>query len=292
MYELVTLNDTDQYIRCPARIGLIRTGPGEACLIDSGGDRDAGKRVKRILDEQGLTLRAIYNTHSHADHIGGNRYLSGQYACPIYAPGIEQAFTLHPVLEPGFLYGGFPPGELRHKFLMAQESDALPLRPEALPYGVSVIDLPGHSFDMVGFRTEKGVVFLADCLVSAQTLAKYRVSFLVDVAKYLETLEKVKKMAAAVFVPSHAEATENIAPLAQLNIDMVYEVADAIIKLCAEPAAFDTILRGAFDRFGLAMTVEQHALVGSTVRSYLTWLTGAGRAEMLIMDNTLMWRAV
>ena len=81
-------------------------------------------------------------------------------------------FTKHPVLEPAFLYGGFPPEDLRHKFLMAQESDASLLTEDTLPEGFEIIPLPGHYFDMVGFRTPDDVVFLADCLSSRQTLDK------------------------------------------------------------------------------------------------------------------------
>ena len=41
-----------------------------------------------------------------------------------------------------------------------------------------------------------------------------------------ETLEKVKQMKAVLFVPAHADATEDIVPLAQYNIDAVLAVAD------------------------------------------------------------------
>ena len=61
--------------------------------------------------------------------------MQGQTKCKIYAQGIECDITRHPVLEPAFLYGGFPPKDLRHKFLMAQESDAKELTPGVLPEG-------------------------------------------------------------------------------------------------------------------------------------------------------------
>ena len=291
MYELIGVTENCFYIQCPAKIGVVRTAPDRVCLIDSGSDKDAGKRVKRILDENGWTLTAVYNTHSHADHIGGNRYLQQQTGCKIHAPGTERAFTEHPVLEPSFLYGGDPPAELRHKFLMAQPSDALPLTAEDLPDGMELLPLPGHTWDMVGFRTADGVVFPADCLSSAQTLEKYRICFLTDVQAYLDTLEAVQHMEAKCFIPSHAEPTDDIAPLARLNIQKVHETADAIAELCAVPRAFDDLLKRLFERFGLTMSFEQHALVGSTVRSYLTWLQAQGRLRAFIEDNTLFWRA-
>ena len=248
--------------------------------------------MRQLLDANGWKRRAIYNTHSNADHIGGNKYLQGQTGCKIYAPGIERAFTRYPVLEPSFLYGGFPCKDLRHKFLMAQESSAEELTREALPQGFSVIELPGHFFHMVGFRTPDDVVYLADCLSSRATLDKYRIGFIYDVAAYLDTLEMVKGLSARMFVPAHAQATEDIAPLARYNMDKVLEIGETITALCREPLIFEEILQKLFTEYGLTMSFEQYVLVGSTVRSYLSWLKDAGRLSCRFEDSKMLWERI
>ena len=290
MFELVQLTDRCYYIESPAKIGLFRLNDTEVCLIDSGNDKDAGRKIRQHLDRNGWKLTAIYNTHSNADHIGGNQYLQRQTGCKIYAPGVEQAFTRAPVLEPSFLYGGYPPKDLRHKFLLAQESDAALLTADSLPEGFESIPLPGHFFDMVGYRTSDGVVFLADCLSSRETLEKYQIGFIYDVAAYLDTLEKVKTMQAELFVPSHAAVTEDIAPLAQVNIDKVHEIAERILGVCKEPLCFEAILQRLFRDYALTMSFEQYVLVGSTVRSYLAWLRDGGRLTVVFEDGMLLWR--
>lgn len=292
MYELCTAGKNSYYVQCPAKIGIVKTSETEVCLIDSGNDRDAGRRVKKILDENGWRLTAIYNTHSHADHVGGNQYLQNQYGCKIYAPDIERDFINHPILEPSYLYGGFAPGELRGKFLLARESHAEPLTQQVLPNGMSVISLPGHFFNMVGYRTSDDVVYLADCLSSRETLEKYRISFIYDVAEYINTLERIKEIEASMFVPAHAEATESIKELAQVNIDTVLKIAQDITEICKAPASFEEILRSLFVNYRLNMSFEQYALVGSTVRSYLSWLKSTGRIEAELDGNRLLWRAV
>ena len=292
MYELIQAANNTYYIDCPAKIGLVRLNGEDVCLIDSGNDKDAGRKIRQILDRSGWRLKAIYNTHSNADHIGGNKYLQAQTGCKVFAPGVEADFVNHPVLEPSFLYGGFPPQALRHKFLMAQESMAEPLTQAVLPEGMELIALPGHFFEMAGFRTADGVVFLADCLSSAETLSKYQIGFVYDVAAYLETLEKVRGMRANLFVPAHAEAMADIAPLAQLNIDKVHEIAQKIVKLCGEPLTFERILQKLFREFSLAMNFDQYVLVGSTVRSYLAWLKDAGKLEYLFEDGQMLWKAI
>lgn len=290
MYELIQASENSYYIQSPAKIGLVRLNDTEVCLIDSGNDKDAGRKVRQLLDAKGWKLKAIYNTHSNADHIGGNRYLQGQTGCKIYAPGIDCAFTRHPILEPSFLYGGYPCRDLRHKFLLAQESEAEYLTEAVLPEGLSMIGLPGHFFDMAGFRTADGVVYLADCLSSRETLDKYQIGFIYDVAAYIKTLKKVKAMEAKLFVPAHAEATEDISPLAQYNLDKVEEIAEKIAELCGEPLCFEAILQKLFTEYALAMNFEQYVLVGSTVRSYLSWLKDTGRLNAVFENNMLLWR--
>lgn len=292
MYELIQVSENSYYIQSPAKIGLVKLKDNDVCLIDSGNDKDAGRKVRQILDARGWHLTAIYNTHSNADHIGGNKYLQGQTGCRIYAPGIECAFTNHPILEPAFLYGGYPCKDLRHKFLLAQESEAEALTEETLPEGFELINLPGHFFDMVGFRTPDDVVYLADCLSSRETLDKYQIGFIYDIGAYLKTLEMVKSLNARLFIPAHAAAAEEIAPLAQYNIDKVLEIAEKIVMLCEEPLCFEAILQRLFEAYGLTMNFEQYVLIGSTVRSYLAWLSDTGKIKARFENHMMFWEKI
>ena len=292
MFELKEAKGNSYYLESPAKIGLVRINDDEVCLIDSGSDKDAGRKVRQILDANGWKLKAIFNTHSNADHIGGNNYLQKQTGCRIYAPGIECSFTRHTVLEPSFLYGGYPFSELRHKFLLAQESVAEYLTDDVLPEGMSVIPLPGHFFDMVGFRTSDDAVYLADCLSSRETLDKYGITFIYDVGEYLKTLEKVKTMEAAIFIPAHAAATDDITELAEYNISRVHETAERILSICREALPGDDVIKKIFQAYGLAMNAQQYVLIGSTVRSYLSWLKDKGLLEIVIDDSMLLWRTV
>lgn len=289
MYELMQVGEHTYYIQSPAKIGLVELAGYDVCLIDSGNDKSAGRKVRQILDAHGWNLVSIYNTHSHADHIGGNQYLQSQTGCAVYAPGLECAFTRHPLLEPVMLYGGFPPDDLRHKFLMAQESPAEYLTADVLPEGFDMIPLPGHAPDMVGLRTPDDIVFLADCLSGAETLNKYGIGYTFDIAAYLKTLEDIQHLSAKLFIPSHAEPTENIVPLAQMNIAKVWEIAECIVSLCVQPACFESILQRLFESYHLNMTFEQYALIGSTLRSYLTWLRAIGKLDARIENNQMVW---
>lgn len=153
-----------------------------------------------------------------------------------------------------------------------------------------MIPLPGHFFDMVGFRMPDGVVFLADCISSRETLDKYAVSFIYDVEAYLKTLDMVEQMEAAMFVPAHADASADVKQLVRYNRDKVHEVADRILSICGEPMCFERILQEVFKGYGFPMNFQQYVLVGSTVRSYLSWLKDTGKLSAKFQNSMLLWQ--
>jgi glyoxylase-like metal-dependent hydrolase (beta-lactamase superfamily II) len=55
-------------------MGIYLCEGNEAILIDSGLDKDSGKKILKLLESRGFSLKFIINTHSNADHTGGNRF--------------------------------------------------------------------------------------------------------------------------------------------------------------------------------------------------------------------------
>lgn len=290
MYELEQIGRQSYYINSPAKIGIYRQTDTGIYLIDSGNDKEAGKKVLKIANQNGWTIKGIINTHSNADHIGGNRYIQEQTGCLIFAGGIEAAFTRYPQLEPSLLYGGYPFKELRSKFLMAKESAVTDFSSPDFPKEIEIIQLPGHFFDMVGFRTPDNTVFLADCVSSPATLEKYGVTFIYDVAQYLASLDMIESLEASMFVPSHADPTTDIRPLAAVNRAKIYEIERVISEICATPQTIDSIIQLVFKAYNLTMTVEQYVLVGSTIRSYLSWMKDNDKLEIVIDAHSLRWQ--
>ena len=293
MSTLIQVSEHCYYLPGATKAGVVQTAPHEAWLIDSGNDKSTARALLRELTARDWQLRGILNTHSHADHIGGNNYLQSRTLCRIYAPEIEQAFTCHPILEPSFLYGGNPTAALRNKFLMAQPSRAELLSPEVLPPGVGVIPLPGHSYNMVGYRTQDNVVYLADSVAAPATLQKYRICFLYDVAAYLRTLDMLESLQAQLFIPAHAEPTDDLRALTRCNREHIHELAENIVTLCsAAPLSADELVTRLYRRWQLPLSMEQYVLAGSTLRSYLTWLSENGRLAPICSDERLLWAKV
>ena len=74
--------------------------------------------------------------------------------------------------------------------------------------------------------------------------------------------------------------------------EKVLEVAETVLDVCKTPMNFERVLQSVFRRYDLTMTFEQYVLVGSTVRSFLSWLKDTGRMEAAVEDHLLLWHTV
>ena len=90
------------------------------------------------------------------------------------------------------------------------------------------------------------------------------------------------------YVPAHAEATTDLTNLIEVNINKVNEIKSNIISLCNK-TNFEEILREVFTMYNLKMDFNQYVLVGSTVKSYLSYLLEQGLVEVVFEDNKLLW---
>ena len=289
--ELIQVSDKTYYIKNATNIGVYKINDSEVFLIDSGNDKDAGKKVLKIIEGEGWSVKGIISTHSNADHIGANKVIQDRCNCPIFATGLEKCFCEHPILEPSFLYGGFPFKDLNNKFLLAKESSVVEIK-DNLPRGLETFSLKGHFFDMVGIKTDDGVYFLADSLFSEETITKYHIFFIYDVKEYLNTLDALSTLDGKLYIPSHCEATDDISPLIEINRNKIAEISDTIISLCAEKTSFEDLVKKIFDHYSLTLNANQFVLVGSTIRSYLSYLYGEGKITFEFSDNKMFWKQI
>ncbi len=289
--ELVKVGEKTYYIKNPTNIGIYKIDNENIYLIDSGNDKEAGKKILKIIEEQGWKVKGIINTHSNADHIGGNKVIQDRTNCNIFANGIEKCITEFPILEPSFLYGGYPFKDLQNKFLLAKETTVMNIEGN-LPNGLEYFPIKGHFFDMIAIKTDDDVCFLGDCLFSEETIQKYHLFFIYDVKEYLNTLETLKSLQAKVFIPSHCEATNNITHLIELNKDKINEICNKIMNYCKNEVTFEEILKFIFDEYNLTMNTNQYVLIGSTIKSYLSYLNDENKISYEFKGNKMFWKVI
>ena len=111
--NLQHIKGNSYFFQSPSSIGGYKRGD-QLLLFDTGNDDSSIKKAIRAFDN--IKVIAVFNTHSHADHCGGNAYLSKQFSMPIYAPQLEQSFIENPILEPTYLFSASPTMSLQNKF--------------------------------------------------------------------------------------------------------------------------------------------------------------------------------
>lgn len=290
MHELLQVADNTYYLSGSTNIGFCLMPDREVYLIDSGDDDSDAQRVLQILEDKNWRLSTIINTHSHPDHIGGNNRLQRETGCKIYCCPGELGFVGSPVDDGTVMLGAYPSREFSKKCVKAKPSAAKPLTAEVLPQGFELMDMPGHAVEMYGVKTPDGVWFIADSLVSESFVTRFHMAFLYHPGAYIKTLERVKSLEASAFVPSHVSAKREIAHLAQVNISEVRNVMGVILETCKSPKCFDEVLKGVLDTFGYSMDYNLYMVVGSVVRSYISYLQDEGLLLGIFEDNRLLWK--
>lgn len=276
----------------PVNIGLY-VQDQRVLVIDTGLGKDSSKKLLSQVAGQGWTLSAIFNTHSNADHAGGNAFL--QDAVPglqAYAPRAEAAVIRDPWLEPSFLWGGFPLRQMRNKLLEAPASRCLDLPPTGIPgwEGLTVVPLPGHFFQQAGILTPDGVFYAGDALVSQANLEKHPVSFVYDLAAYRQTLEMLLTMDFHILVPGHAPPTKEAGPLVRANLDKSREIEIFLGETLAESMTFDQIFRRLCLVYQIRLDHNQYALTACTLRSYLSFMEARGSIRFWFEDGQMLWQ--
>ena len=70
---------------------VISTEQGEAFIVDPGCyEPYEEEELKSFIDQQGLKLQFIVNTHCHIDHVLGNQFVKKTWQVPLWIPAGEE----------------------------------------------------------------------------------------------------------------------------------------------------------------------------------------------------------
>ena len=145
---------------------------------------------------------------------------------------------------------------------------------------------------MIGIKTSDNIYFLADSLFSRETIEKYHLFFIYDIKEYLNTLNVLKDLQGNMYIPSHVEASNNIQDLINLNENKIEEIIGKILQICEIEKTFEEILKEIFDSYNLIMNPNQYVLIGSTIKSYLSYLYDEGKISYEFKENKMFWKKI
>lgn len=293
-YKFISIVANSYFFQGSVNIGLIHRGEGKCTLIDSGIDKDAGKRIMNILKEKDMIIDSIINTHSHADHIGGNAIIQEKTGAEIYATPLESAIIENPILEPLYLFSGSPPEFLKNKFFMAKDSKVKEkiYQNELNIKGTifRIIPLPGHSLEHIGIVSPDGVLYAGDAYFSQRILEKHGFPFFQDIGETIKTLKKLKNTSYPYNVPSHGELEKKIETTIDFNREAIKKVIVFLMDCLKTPHSMEELCQKIFEKYSIKRTASQHYLTWSTLSAYISYLFNEGYIENKFYIHQLKWQ--
>ena len=291
MIDLIKLGERTYYVKCPTNVGIYLIDEHNVCLIDTGNSKAFGKVLEKILNEKNWNLKYIINTHSHADHIGGNEYLQNKFNCKIFANSVECCFINNPLLEPAMLYSANPPKEMKTNFLMAKESICEDIKNVNID-GIEIINLEGHTIGQIGVITSDGVCFCGDAYTSCDIIKKYAIQYVYDIEKYINTLDFLKSTNYNFYVPAHGEVLDNPRTTIEANIKNIDDIEKSVLKIIDEEISYNNFLIKIFNEYNIGINIIQHHLISATIKSFLTKLEKEEKIEFVYKNNELFLKSI
>jgi glyoxylase-like metal-dependent hydrolase (beta-lactamase superfamily II) len=178
----------------------------DVLIIDSGFDADVGKRILRLLGEDGLRPWGVFITHSHADHRGGANIIREKAKVKTYVGEAEACFCAEPELFASQLYGAHPPKSLRTKTIMGEGAtvidESVSSQSQLGIKGLELVDLRGHTPGQLGVKIDN-YVFSGDACVSKENLEKYGFNVFFSFSHFVEALDRLVQLDVQGYVFSH-----------------------------------------------------------------------------------------
>ncbi|OLV16582.1 MBL fold metallo-hydrolase [Deinococcus marmoris] len=270
----------------------------DALLVDTGLDDSHARKLLRAVAEAGLVPSGILNTHSHADHHGGNAFILGRFPeLKVFAPPLEDAIITHPILEPLTLFGARPPRELQNKFLLAPPSPArLAPEPGLCRIGgadIELIEVAGHASMMYAVRVGE-VLYATDALFGPDVLTKHPLTFCADSGLQKQSAAKLAELEGVrTVLPGHGESSDDLAGMVAVNLASYERTTEAVLDAVnGGEASIDELLARVCGALDVEMSNAGAVLLNRAVISaHLTELLESGQVEMKVLDNKLIFSA-
>lgn len=289
--KLNHITGNSYYLDGDSAVGVYVFADNSCLLIDSGPGEARAKKIMDVLDQEDLQVHAIFSTHSHADHCGGNTYIQARTDCAIMASALAAAVIENPLLGPAMLYSAYPLRVLKNRALMPQPSKVKQIiQPGILDIKNEeflILDLPGHSIGQLGLVNPDGVAFLGDSLMHEEKLADYPFLYMVDIDSQLQTLEYIKQNCWPRVFLTHGGLVNDLQVTVNNNQQRINDIINQILAQLNSNCSREEVVSQLIKHYNISVNSGQYYLVSSTISAFLSYLCQSKKVQSKVKDGVM-----
>ena len=261
------LGDTYCIVTGYVRIPLYRLDKNRVVLMDSGLALPDRKKLLALLEREGMRVAAVLTTHAHIDHIGNHSVLKELHGASLYMTPYAAAQISGPLNMGGYIYNVSYRG-IRKTFatMFCQADHVIQNTDTTVTVEGAVFDilrLNGHAPEHIGFVTPDGAAYPGDTLLTPEVQKSLHVPFCMCPELDMEAKERLAQTDYPVYILAHNGLCDNPRETAKVNIALMQEKMESILRLAREPVSQETLLAGA----SAAMGVQWTAYISSVWRN-------------------------
>lgn len=254
-------------------------------LIDTGFKKEC-RDIEKLLETNKLRIKTIICSHTHPDHIGNNSYFKEKYKCKI-AMTRDEAFLCSSYANYKAFYDQ-PLSLIKSNYqnLICQTDIIIEADQDTLIVNDVVFKLFhtfGHSSDQICITTPDDVCYLADSLITHETMKGTKIPYAFVLKADLESKKTLFILNAGKYIIAHKGILDDISGLIEDNLKYYRGMAESVYEEITKAMTFEDILKRIIKKYRIEVkSVFKYKMAERMLKSYVEYLFETGRVDMVI----------
>lgn len=256
-------------------------------LMDTGFKKEC-EGIEELLENNNLTIKTIICTHAHPDHIGNNAYFKEKYNCKI-AMTKDEAFLCSSFANYKSFYD--QPMSLINSYYsnLVCETDII-INDKQNNITLNDVNFKlfhtfGHSSDQICITTPDDVCYLADALITHETMEGTKIPYAFVLIDDLKSKKALQQLNCHSYIIAHKGIVHDIKELIDDNMKYYSSIAISVYEEITKPMTFEDIMKCVIRKNIIQVkSVYKYKMVERMLKSYVEYLYETGKIDTIIDD--------